>query len=65
VKVGWVGTVVVLGAVGALAYFVVRKTRTTSVPVGDLLGRVAWVQSDPLGWLTRDPTRIAEREEIV
>jgi hypothetical protein len=48
-------TAIVVGALGALAYYVYRRTQPTSLPVGQLLGRVAWLQSDPIGWIGFDP----------
>jgi hypothetical protein len=65
-------TALVVGALGALGYYVWRRAQPTSVPVGELpspaarvsgelLGRVAWIAGDPLGWL-RAPA--GDEEEI-
>lgn len=67
--------VIVAGAVGALAYYVWRRAQPSSVPVAELerraslqaagnaLAGAAWVHSDPLGLLYRDPGHLAELEE--
>ena len=64
-------TVAVLGALGALGYYVYRRSRTTTAPVGatkpagplaDAISGVAWVASDPLGW-ARGKLGIEPKEE--
>lgn len=57
-------TVLVVGAIGAIGFFVWRRSRSTSsAPLGTITGDAAWFAHDPLGWLIRDPIRIAEKEE--
>lgn len=57
--------VLVVGALGALAYYVYLRSRPSTVPAGavgagapapavaGILNATAWLQSDPLGWLVR------------
>jgi uncharacterized membrane protein len=57
-----VETVLVVGALAGLAYWVWRRSRPGTVPLGQVassapgqvLGAAAWLQADPLGWITRD-----------
>lgn len=59
-----------IGAVGALAFYVWRRSLPSSVPLesrppatplADAISGAAWRTSDPLGWLWA--VRIAQKEE--